>query len=562
MNNTAGTTVANLRTAIIDAMGRAMAENELPLTPTPSFAIETPSDRTHGDLASNVAMVSAKAFKLAPRKIAEIITKYIELEGTNLSRCEIAGPGFINFFYSQGYYTSVIREIEEKGADYGKSDFGQGKRILVEFVSANPTGPMHIGNARGGALGDSLASVLSAAGYEVNREFYVNDAGNQIEKFGTSLEVRYLQLYKDGVELPEDAYHGQDIIDHAKNFAEIYGDKYVDADQAERRKALVEYALPLNIAQLEADLGKYRIKYDRWYKESTLHQSGAVAKIVSLLKEKGHTYELDGATWFKATDFGADKDFVLVRSNGIPTYVVPDIAYHYDKLVTRGYDKAIDVLGADHHGYIPRLKAALTALGVDASRLDAVLMQMVRLVRNGEVVKASKRSGKAITLVTLLDEVPIDAARFFFNLREANTHFDFDLDLAIEQSSQNPVYYVQYAHARICNIIKGLKESGVTPRQCTDDELAKLTAPEEIELINKLSDLTGEIVSAAKDYDPTRITRYVIEAATLFHKFYNACRVKGEDEALMQARLSLCLATRTVIANVLEMFKITAPEVM
>lgn len=562
MNNTAGTTVANLRTAIIDAMGRAMAENELPLTPTPSFTIETPSDRTHGDLASNVAMVSAKAFKLAPRKIAEIITKYIELEGTNLERCEIAGPGFINFFYSQSYYTSVIREIEEKGADYGKSDFGQGKRILVEFVSANPTGPMHIGNARGGALGDSLASVLSAAGYNVNREFYVNDAGNQIEKFGTSLEVRYLQLYKDGVELPEDAYHGQDIIDHAKNFAEIYGDKYVDADQAERRKALVEYALPLNIAQLEADLGKYRIKYDRWYKESTLHQSGAVAKIVSLLKEKGHTYEQEGATWFKATDFGADKDFVLVRSNGIPTYVVPDIAYHYDKLVTRGYDTAIDVLGADHHGYIPRLKAALTALGVDASRLDAVLMQMVRLVRNGEVVKASKRSGKAITLVTLLDEVPIDAARFFFNLREANTHFDFDLDLAIEQSSQNPVYYVQYAHARICNIIKGLKESGITPRQCTDNELAMLTAPEEIELINKLSDLTGEIVSAAKDYDPTRITRYVIEVATLFHKFYNACRVKGEDEALMQARLSLCLATRTVIANVLEMFKITAPEVM
>lgn len=562
MNNTAGTTVANLRTAIIDAMGRAMAENELPLTPTPSFTIETPSDRTHGDLASNVAMVSAKAFKLAPRKIAEIITKYIELEGTNLERCEIAGPGFINFFYSQSYYTSVIREIEEKGADYGKSDFGQGKRILVEFVSANPTGPMHIGNARGGALGDSLASVLSAAGYNVNREFYVNDAGNQIEKFGTSLEVRYLQLYKDGVELPEDAYHGQDIIDHAKNFAEIYGDKYVDADQTERRKALVEYALPLNIAQLEADLGKYRIKYDRWYKESTLHQSGAVAKIVSLLKEKGHTYEQEGATWFKATDFGADKDFVLVRSNGIPTYVVPDIAYHYDKLVTRGYDTAIDVLGADHHGYIPRLKAALTALGVDASRLDAVLMQMVRLVRNGEVVKASKRSGKAITLVTLLDEVPIDAARFFFNLREANTHFDFDLDLAIEQSSQNPVYYVQYAHARICNIIKGLKESGITPRQCTDNELAMLTVPEEIELINKLSDLTGEIVSAAKDYDPTRITRYVIEVATLFHKFYNACRVKGEDEALMQARLSLCLATRTVIANVLEMFKITAPEVM
>ena len=562
MSDTAGNTVSLLRNAIIDAMGRAMSAGELPLAPTPNFTIETPADRTNGDLASNVAMVSARAFKKAPRAIAEAITKYIELEGTNLDRFEIAGPGFINFFYGKQFYTSVIREIEEKGADYGKSDFGQGKRILVEFVSANPTGPMHIGNARGGALGDSLASVLSAAGYDVSREFYVNDAGNQIEKFATSLEIRYLQIYKDGIELPEDAYHGQDIIDHAKNFAEINGDKYVNAESSERRKALVAFALPKNIQGLENDLLKYRIKYDRWFRESTLHQSGAVKNIVELLKEKGHTYEQDGAIWFKATEFGADKDFVLVRSNGIPTYVVPDIAYHYDKLVTRGFDKAIDVLGADHHGYVPRLKAALTALGVDASRLDAVHMQMVRLVRNGEIVKASKRSGKAITLVTLLEEVPIDAARFFFNLREPNSHFDFDLDLAIEQSSQNPVYYVQYAHARICNIIKGLAESGITQRACTDEELALLTAPEEIELINKLASLTGEIITSAKTYDPARVTHYVYETATLFHKFYNACRVKGEDESLMQARLALCVATKTVIENVLTMFKITAPESM
>lgn len=562
MSDTAGNTVSLLRNAIIDAMGRAMSAGELPLAPTPNFAIETPADRTNGDLASNVAMVSARAFKKAPRAIAEAITKYIELEGTNLDRFEIAGPGFINFFYGKQFYTSVIREIEEKGADYGKSDFGQGKRILVEFVSANPTGPMHIGNARGGALGDSLASVLSAAGYDVSREFYVNDAGNQIEKFATSLEIRYLQIYKDGIELPEDAYHGQDIIDHAKNFAEINGDKYVNAESSERRKALVDFALPKNIQGLENDLLKYRIKYDRWFRESTLHQSGAVKNIVELLKEKGHTYEQDGAIWFKATEFGADKDFVLVRSNGIPTYVVPDIAYHYDKLVTRGFDKAIDVLGADHHGYVPRLKAALTALGVDASRLDAVLMQMVRLVRNGEIVKASKRSGKAITLVTLLEEVPIDAARFFFNLREPNSHFDFDLDLAIEQSSQNPVYYVQYAHARICNIVKGLAENGITQRACTDEELALLTAPEEIELINKLASLTGEIITSAKTYDPARVTHYVYETATLFHKFYNACRVKGEDESLMQARLALCVATKTVIENVLTMFKITAPESM
>lgn len=562
MSETAFNTVKNLRTAILDAVGRAVADGTLPAEPLPDFTIETPADRNHGDLASNVAMVSARAFKSAPRKIADAIAAHIELEGTMLSRCEIAGPGFMNFFYDKSYYISVIKEIEEKGAAYGQSDFGGGKSVLVEFVSANPTGPMHIGNARGGALGDSLSSVLSAAGYKVSREFYVNDAGNQIEKFATSLEVRYLQLYKDDVELPEDAYKGQDIVAHAKKFAELHGDSYVNCDSKERRDALVDYALPLNIAGLESDLLTYRIKYDTWYRESTLHQSGAVENIIKLLKDGGYTYEQEGALWFKASQFGADKDFVLVRSNGIPTYVVPDIAYHYDKLVTRGFDKAIDILGADHHGYVPRLKAALTALGVDASRLDVVLMQMVRVIRDGVEVKMSKRSGKAITLVTLLEDVPIDAARFFFNMREANSHFDFDLDLAIDKSSQNPVYYVQYAHARICNIVKGLQESGIAQRECTDDELALLTAPEELELIYKLSSFTGEIIAAAKDYDPSRIIRYVLDTATLFHKFYNACRVKGEDEPLMQARLALCTATRTVIKNTLELFKIDAPDVM
>lgn len=560
--STAAQTVTNLKNAITNAFEKAIAEGLLPQAEIPDFNIETPADRSHGDLATNAAMVSAKAFKAAPRKIAETITQNINLEGTDLAKFEIAGPGFINFFYDTSFYAKVLEEINAEGENYGKSDFGKGKKILVEFVSANPTGPMHVGNARGGAIGDSLASVLDAAGYEVAREFYVNDAGNQIEKFATSLEIRYLQLYKDGYELPEDAYHGQDIIDHAKAFSEINGDKYVEADSAERRKALVDFALPKNIEGLERDLLKYRIKYDRWFRESTLHNSGAVKNIVELLKSKGHTYEQDGAVWFKASEFGADKDFVLVRSNGIPTYVVPDIAYHYDKLVTRGYDKAIDVLGADHHGYVPRLKAALTALDVDASKLDAVLMQMVRLLRDGEVYKVSKRSGKAITLVTLLDEIPIDAARFFFNLREANSHFDFDLDLAVEQSSQNPVYYVQYAHARICSILKKFTAEGGTIRPCTAEDYAKLTAPEEIDLINKLSSYGEEIISAAKDYDPSRITRYVYDVAALFHKFYNACRVSSEDESLTQARLALCLAARTVIANVLTMFKITAPETM
>ncbi|MBQ5564454.1 MAG: arginine--tRNA ligase [Clostridia bacterium] len=559
----AAQTVQQLKQAIINAFQKSQ---ELELlskdAQIPDFTIETPADRSHGDLATNAAMVSARAFRLAPRKIAEIITNNINLENTNLARFEIAGPGFINFFYDRSFYASVLEEIKSQGKNYGRSNYGEGKKILVEFVSANPTGPMHVGNARGGALGDTLASVLDYAGYDVQREFYVNDAGNQIEKFATSLEIRYMQMYKEGYELPEDAYHGQDIIDHAKNFADIYGDKYVETSSEERRKALVEYALPLNIQGLERDLLKYRIKYDNWFRESTLHNSGAVKDIVALLTEKGHTYEQDGAVWFRATEFGADKDFVLVRSNGLPTYVVPDIAYHYNKLVTRNFDRAVDVLGADHHGYVPRLKAALTALGVDASRLDVVLMQMVFLVKDGERVKLSKRSGKAITLVTLLDEIPIDAARFFFNLREANTPLEFDLDLAIEQSSKNPVYYVQYAHARICNIIKMLAQENIIPTDCTNDDYALLTAPEEIELINKLSAFTDEIISSAKDYDPSRITRYVYDVATLFHKFYNACHVKNDNTSLMQARLALCISTKTVIANILDMFKIDAPESM
>ena len=561
--STAAQTVQQLKQAIINAFKKAQ---ELELlskeAQIPDFTIETPADRSHGDLATNAAMVSARAFRLAPRKIAEIITQNISLDETNLARFEIAGPGFINFFYDRSFYANVLKEIKSQGKNYGRSNYGEEKSVIVEFVSANPTGPMHIGNARGGALGDTLSSVLDYAGYKVAREFYVNDAGNQIEKFATSLEIRYMQMYKDGYELPEDAYHGQDIIDHAKNFADIHGDKYVETSSEERRKALVAYALPLNIQGLERDLMKYRIKYDRWFRESTLHNDGSVKKIVELLTEKGHTYEQDGAVWFKAAQFGADKDFVLVRSNGLPTYVVPDIAYHYDKLVTRNFDKAVDVLGADHHGYVPRLKAALTALGVDASKLDVVLMQMVFLVKDGERVKLSKRSGKAITLVTLLDEIPIDAARFFFNLREANTPLEFDLDLAVEQSSKNPVYYVQYAHARICNIIKMLAQENIFPTDCTDEDYALLTADEEIELINKLSAFTDEIISSAKDYDPSRITRYVYDVATLFHKFYNACHVKNDDTSLMQARLALCIATKTVIANILDMFKIDAPESM
>lgn len=556
-------TEIELKNIIEQAVKKAVSNGALPEAEMPQFNIEKPANKDNGDYSTNVAMAGARAFKKAPRMIAEAIASCIDLDGTAFDRVEIAGPGFMNFFLSQQFYSNVLKDVFSCGKDYGKSDYGQGKRVLVEFVSANPTGPMHIGNARGGAIGDCLASVLDWAGFSVNREFYVNDAGNQIEKFATSLEVRYLQHYDPSVELPEDAYHGQDIVEHAENFIKEYGDKYVNADSKERRKALVDFALPKNIAGLERDLGRYRITYDKWFRESTLHNDGSVQRVIDALKEKGVTYEQDGALWFKASEYGNDKDIVLVRANGLPTYIVPDIAYHYNKLVTRGYDKAIDVLGADHHGYVPRMKAALTALGLDASRLDCVIMQMVRLVREGETIKLSKRSGKAITLNTLIDEVPLDAARFFFNLREPNSHFDFDLELAAKQSSENPVYYVQYAHARICSIIKKAQEQGVELKTPSDDELALLSSKEEKDLIRHLSLLTDEIVSAAKSYDPAKITHYVIELATLFHKFYNAQRVMLDDnEGLMQARLFLCKAVKDTIYNILTMLKITAPEVM
>lgn len=562
MSKIVSETEKTLNNMIISAIDKAVSTGALPDAEKPEFIIEKPADKKNGDFSTNAAMAGARSYRKAPRMIAEAIVSNMDFEGTLIDRAEIAGPGFINFYLSDRYYSKIVEDAVEQGENYGKSDYGKGKRMLVEFVSANPTGPMHIGNARGGAIGDCLASVLEAAGYEVWREFYVNDAGNQIEKFATSLEVRYLQECGKDIELPEDAYHGIDIVEHAKNFKAEYGEKYVDCDSKERRDALVAFALPKNIEGLERDLKKYRITYDNWFRESSLHKDGSVQKVIDALKEKGVTYEQDGALWFKASEYGNDKDIVLIRANGLPTYIVPDIAYHYNKLVTRGYDKAIDVLGADHHGYVPRMKAALTALGIDASRLDAVIMQMVRLVRDGETIKLSKRSGKAITLNTLLEEVPIDAARFFFNLREPNSHFDFDLELAAKQSSENPVYYVQYAHARICSIIRKAKEQGTELRKPTEEELDRLNSSEERELISHLSKLTGEIISAAKQYDPAKITHYVVELATLFHKFYNAHRVVTDDEELMQARLYLCEAVKNTIKNILTMLKIDAPESM
>ena len=556
-------TESKLRQMLLDAFAQAAKDGSLPDCPPAEFIVEVPGDTTKGDFATNAAMVNARTMRSAPAKIAAALVSAMNTEGTDVERVEVAGPGFINFFMKPQWFGRILSEVREKGDDYGRSTFGNREKVMVEFVSANPTGPMHMGNARGGAIGDCLAEAMDWAGYDVTREFYVNDAGNQIEKFAVSLEVRYLQLYQgeDALELPENAYHGADIIEHAKAFAAIYGDKYVDADSRERKDALVAFALPKNIQKLHEDLGRYRINYDVWFHESTLHPQ-AVEDVIRMLTDRGYTYEKDGAIWYKATAFGAEKDDVLVRANGISTYFAADIAYHYNKFAVRGFDRVINVWGADHHGHVARLKGAMDALGLQGDKLDIVLMQLVRLMKNGEPYRMSKRSGNAVTLSDLLDEVPLDAARFFFIMREPGSTLDFDLDLAVEQSAQNPVFYVQYAHARICSLLKNLAAEGYQPGQLSEEALAILTAPEERELIRRLGQLPQEIVGVAKHYDPAKLSSYCTDVATLFHKFYTACRVKGEEEQILKARLCLCDAARIVLRNTLSLLKITAPEVM
>ena len=547
----------------------------------PAFKTEIPADRNNGDYSANAAFMLSKALRMPPRKIAEEIESKINLENTYFEKCEIAGPGFINFFLKNEFYADVLSDIDALGDNYGKSDFGNGKKINVEFVSANPTGPMHMGNARGGALGDCLAAVLEWAGYEVSREFYVNDAGNQIDKFGLSLDVRYQQLLlgEDAVELPEDSYHGEDIKVRAQEFIDVYGDKYLKETEEVRRKALVEFALPKNIETMKGAMEKYRIDYDLWFSELSLHNGGELQETIDILKKNGYTYEKDGALWYKNKEIQTEilkkqgksdedieklelKDDVLIRQNGNPTYFAADIAYHRNKLLKRGFDKAIDVWGADHHGHVARIKGAMEAVGLDGDRLDVVLMQLVNLMKDGQAVKMSKRTGKAITLVDLLDEVPIDAVRFLFNMREAGSAMDFDLGLAVEQSNQNPVYYCQYAHARICSILRKLENEGVKIRKPSKEELMLLSSAEEKDLISHLASLTGLIILAANTYDPAKITHYAGELATKFHRFYNAQRVMTDDESVMQARIFLCNCVRNTMKNVLSMLKIQAPESM
>ncbi len=551
---------------IIAAVNSAIADGTLSgedIDISNMIKLEVPKDKQHGDFACNIAMMLAKPMHCAPRQIAEAIISHMSSD-ENIAKTEVAGAGFINFYLSPNWLYKTMEQIETMGTDYGKIDLGKGKRVMVEFVSANPTGPMHMGNARGGALGDCLASVLEYAGYEVTREFYVNDAGNQIEKFGNSLNARYIQALKgeDAVEFPEDGYHGDDIKAHAKAFIEINGNKHLSLSEEERKAALIEYALEKNVTALREDLEKYRIFYDVWFRESKLHNDGEVMSTIKKLTDNGYTYEEDGAVWLNCEKMGLEKNEVLVRQNGIPTYFAADIAYHINKLSTRGYDWAINVWGTDHHGHVARMKNALSAVGIAPERLDVVLMQLVRLTQNGEVVRMSKRTGKAITLSDLLEDISVDAARFFFNMRSAGSHLDFDLTLAAEQSNDNPVYYVQYAHARICSILRLLKEEGVEVKPYADINTSLLTDEAELTLLKKLTDLPEEIRFAAENLEPARITRYVMELATDFHSFYNSCRVKGEAEDLMAARLKLIDSVRIVIGGILKMLKISAPEKM
>ena len=562
------------------AYNKAVEKGELPAGAVLSGSVEIPKDTANGDYAANHAMTGARALHMAPRKIAEALVANMELEGSWFSSVDVAGPGFINFRLAESWYSDVLKNIADEGADYGRVNVGHGQRLMVEFVSANPTGPMHMGNARGGVLGDALASVLDRAGYQVWREFYVNDAGNQIEKFASSIDARYQQLIlgEDKVEFPEDGYHGDDIRELAKAFYDAYGEEYLQKDLKTRHETMARFGLDRNIPKMQSDLRRYGIEYDQWFFESELHESGYVAQSVQLLTDRGYTYEKDGALWLRTSRIITEhmlkngkkqadidklelKDDVLRRANGFYTYFAADIAYHRNKFEKRGFDRVINVWGADHHGHVARLKGAMDAIGLDGDKLDIVLMQLVKLTRNGEVVRMSKRTGKAISLTDLLDEIPVDAARYFFNSRPESP-VEFDLELAVRQDSENPVYYVQYAHARICSMLTALAQDGHTVPAADAVDFSLLTAPEELELIKQLAALPEEIRLAARDYDPSRINRYVTELAARFHRFYTACRIKGAPEGVLEARLFLADTVRRVIALSLDIIGVSAPEKM
>ena len=544
-------------------------------------AVEIPKDTANGDYTTTFCLAASKAMRKNPREVANILTQHMKLDGTYFTSVEIAGPGFLNFRLGEKWYADVVEDVEREADAYGRGEGLKGKKYMVEFVSANPTGPMHMGNARGGVLGDTLASVLDWSGANVWREFYVNDFGNQIEKFAKSIEARYFQLIKgeDAVEFPEDGYHGDDIKELAQAFYAEHGESYLDKTEAECHADMARFGLDRNIPKMKSDLERYGIKFDEWFFESSLHESGFVADTAKKLTDLGWTYEKDGALWVKTAEIMRDqyrkqgkkdedidklglKDDVLRRANGFYTYLAGDIAYHRNKFEVRGFDKVINIWGADHHGHVARLKGAIDALGLDGTnRLDIVLMQLVKLVRDGEVVRMSKRTGKTISLSDLLDEIPVDACRYFFNAKP-DTQMDFDLGLAVREDSENPVYYIQYAYARICSLLKTMADEGRSVPAADKADLSLLSGEQERALIKELANFSEEIRMAARDYDPSYINRYLMRLAGAFHRFYNACRIKGEADDVANARLLLAAATRQVLANGLTILGLSKPEKM
>ena len=565
----------------MNAYQAAVADGTLPQAEVKTAPVEIPKDTANGDFTTTFALAASKALRQPPRNIAQALLNHMDLEGTYFTSAEIAGPGFLNFRLGDSWYEGVCAAVESEGPDYGTNDGLKGKKYMVEFVSANPTGPMHMGNARGGVLGDTLAAVLEACGANVTREFYVNDAGHQIDKFAHSIEARYLQIIQgeENVPFPEDGYQGGDIKELAQAYYDQNGDKLLNVPETERQETLAQFGLSVNLPKMKTDLQRYKIEYDNWFYESTLHESGYVAETVDMLTEKGWTYEKDGALWLRTADIMREnllkvgkkekdieklelKDDVLRRANGFYTYFAADIAYHRNKFAVRGFDKVINIWGADHHGHVARLKGALDALGLNGSeKLDIVLMQLVKLLRDGELVRMSKRTGKAISLSDLLDEVSVDAARWYFNAKP-DTQMELDLGLAVREDSENPIYYVEYAHARICSLLRALAEEGVTVPKQADVDMSILKGETEQALIKQIAQFCEEIKLAARDYDPSHINRYLQELAACFHRFYNACRIKGEEPAVQAARLKLADDTRVVLKNGLKLIGVDAPEKM
>ncbi|MBX0318865.1 MULTISPECIES: arginine--tRNA ligase [Shouchella] len=540
---------------------RAVLQAELATeSEVPSVLLEAPKDKAHGDFATNIAMQLARIAKKAPRAIAEELVANFDRKQAGIEKIEIAGPGFINFFLDNGYLRELIPQVLTEKDDYGSSDVGQGEKVLIEFVSANPTGDLHLGHARGAAVGDTIANIMDKAGYKVSREYYINDAGNQIENLAASLNARYLQVLGEDQPMPEDGYHGQDIIDIAKQLVDEAGDQYRQLDEKERLAFMRDYGLKKELEKIKQDLNAYRVEFDKWFSETSLYESGQVERGLQVLKDKNETYEKDGATWLRSTAYGDDKDRVLVKQDGTYTYLTPDISYHLDKF-DRGHDRLIDVLGADHHGYIPRMRAAIQALGYDPARFNVQIIQMVSLFQGGEKVKMSKRTGKAVTLRELMEEVGVDATRYFFAMRSPDTHLDFDMDLAVSKSNENPVYYIQYAHARVCSILRQGEELGIPYSANTD--LSPIASEKEYELLKAIGEFPGAVAEAATKQIPQRIANYAYDLAQALHSFYNVTRViDTENKDLSAARLALMKATQMTIKNALTLLGVEAPEKM